>query len=274
MDFDGFKRALDTKKRISKRTGVEYWMARDIQPILGYETWQRFEQVIERAKKACESVGDDPAHHIRETANVIAAGKGAQLQRKDYFLARSGCYLIAMNGDPSKPEIGMAQAYFAVQTHRQEQFDQLTEEEKRLALRRRVSDANEALNHAASQAGVVNFAIFHSEGYKGLYGMNLGAIKRRKGIPTKDKLLDRAGRAELAANEFRITQTEERLATEVVTTEDVANKTHFEVGLEVRKTIERLGGTLPENMKAEPHIRAIEKKLKDRKELPPASQEG
>jgi DNA-damage-inducible protein D len=273
MQLDSVHKALDSEMRIA-RNGKEYWMARDVQPILGYQNWQNFEKVIEKAKIACESTGVNPDKHFIDVNKKITAGKGAEIDKGDYFLSRLACYLIAMNGDPSKPEIGMAQAYFAVQTRKQEEFDQLTEDEKRLELRQRVRDHNRILSSAAKQAGVENFPRFQDAGYRGLYGgLGLRAIKTKKGISFKDDLLDRAGRSELAANDFRITQTEERLAGELNCGENAAVEIHHMVGEKVRKTIKELGGTMPENLAAEPHIKTLLPKRRGRKALPPSTAE-
>jgi DNA-damage-inducible protein D len=190
----------------------------------------------------------------------MTGGKGAQIEREDCYLSRYACYLLAMNGDSSKPEIGTAQTYFAVQTRRQEQFDQLTDEEKRLELRERVRVANTCLGEAAKEAGVQNYARFHDAGYRGLYGIGVAEIKDKKGIPHDEQLLDRAGRAELAANEFRITQTEQKITRERIRGEDEATMTHHAVGKEVRATIEKIGGTMPEDLPAEVPIKKLLKK--------------
>jgi DNA-damage-inducible protein D len=187
--------ALEAQK-LRSRLGGEYWMARDVQHALGYANWQNFESIIIKAILSCKSAGDvDPHDQFIETSKKMAAGKGALVPRKDYFLTRYACYLITMNGDVTKPEIATAQTYFAVQTRRQEIQEQLTAEEGRIELRDRVQEANRNLNSAAKQAGVQRYALFHDAGYRGLYEMGLGNIKRKKGIAPKDDLLDRAGRA-------------------------------------------------------------------------------
>ena len=257
--LDFVMRALDQKKR-SAPNGEDYWMGRDIQAILGYTEWRNFESVIKRAKTACDGSGVPSSYHFVETNKVISAGKGAELERADCYLTRYACYLIAMNGDSSKPEVATAQAYFAVQTRRQE----LSDQEKRVALRDRVRISNKILFGTAKQAGVVRFPLFNDQGYRGLYGMGLADIKRRKKIPPKDDLLDRAGRAELAANEFRITQTQQKLERGRVQGEPAAMQIHRQVGEEVRAAIDRIGGVRPEDLPIEEPIQKVKKHLAKR----------
>lgn len=247
---------LDSLKRSSPKI-AEYWMARDLLEPMGYSTWENFEKVIEKAKMACESTGVDPANHILNTTKKVKIGSGAERERRDYYISRYGAYLIAMNGDPRFPEIASAQIYFAVQTRRQELSDQASDIKKRLELRERVKIANKHLGDAAKDSGVQNYALFHSAGYQGLYNLKLNEIKKRKGINPKEELLDRAGRTELAANEFRITQTEEVLKREGISGDNAARKTHKRVGKEVRNTISKIGGTMPEDLLAEPSIKKL-----------------
>src|SRR6266403_961661 len=261
--MDSVMERLESLKRYSKNGG-EYWMGRDLQPILGYDKWDNFKNVVQKAREACKSGGIEAKYHFLDTGKVITAGKGAQLEREDFFLTRYGCYLIAMNGDPSKPEIGSAQTYFAVQARRQELADLSLNDEKRLELRERVKEAVKHLNSAAKSSGVINYAFFHDAGYRGLYGMGLKAIKGKKGIPQKEDLMDRAGRAELAANEFRYTQTEERLKKEQIRDGSRAETLHNEVGRKVREAIRNIGGTSPENLPAEPSLKKLSNSLKRR----------
>ncbi|HEV7892546.1 MAG TPA: DNA damage-inducible protein D [Pyrinomonadaceae bacterium] len=273
MAFDSVHKALDEKKRLSQR-GAEYWSARDVQVILGYTSWENFEAVIHKAQTAAASAGADTSKHFHPSMNRIPAGKGALVRQRDWYLDRYACYLVAMNGDASqKPQVGVAQTYFAVKTRMQELVEQLPHDIDRLKLRERVKVNNRILAGAAKQAGVEDYPRFQNAGYKGLYGgMGLQAIKRIKGIPKGDDLLDRSGRAELAANDFRITQTEERLASDLVRDENTAVNLHHEVGAKVRQTIKELGGTMPEGLKAEPHIKTLTRKRKA-KELPPAGED-
>ena len=264
--YGDFAAKIDERKRVS-RTGVEFWMARDIQPILGYADWRHFEEVVQKALLACESTGVESDHHFVGTDKMVSIGSGAERPRRDWYLSRYAAYLIAMNGSSAKPEVGFAQTYFAVQTRRQENQDRLLDVEKRIALRRRVANANIQLNSVAKRAGVQRYALFHAAGYKSLYGMSLPEIKRTKGLRENEDLLDRAGRTELAANEFRITQTEEKIKRDGIIGEQRAIATHQTVAAEVRSTIARLGGTMPETLPPEPSIKKI---LADRAKHSPA----
>ncbi len=247
---------LDRLMGVQKVSGVQFWRARDIMPVLGYERWENFKNAIDRAKTSCHETGIQVSQQFRDTTKMVQVGSGASLGVEDFFMTRYACYLVAMNGDPQKPEIAAAQTYFAIQARRQELQDNLTEEEKRLELRERVMDANRKLGSVAHSAGVERFDRFNAAGYSGLYGgRGVPAIKQMKGIAEKDDLLDCCNRVELAANEFRITQTEEKLIRDRVQGETPAINVHHEVGAEVRSAIVKLGGTMPENLPKAPSIK-------------------
>lgn len=253
--LDSIHKALEQVKRLAKNGG-EYWTGRDIQPILGYASWDKFMNVIGRAMMASESSGQERTKHFYQTGKMIAIGHGAQREKAEYYLDRYACYLIAMNGET--PETAIAQSYFVVQTRRQEIFDKLTAAEKRIELRNRVKNANKKLNDAAKDAGVQQYAFFHSAGYRGLYEMGIADIRKKKGIAPKEDLLDRMGRTELAMNEFRITQTEDKLVRDGIYGEQKAIDTHRNVGREVRNTVKKLGGTMPEDLSPEASIKELE----------------
>lgn len=237
--------------------GAEYWMARDLQPVLGYARFENMESMISRAREACEQSGEDPDLHILRTQEMVSIGSGAERPRIDYFLSRYGGYLLALNGDPGKPEIAAAQTYFTIQARRSEVRDAA---ERRIDMRDRVRVANRSLAGAARGAGVpsARFGLFQNAGYRGLYGgLGLQEIKQRKRIGRREDLLDRAGEAELAANYFRITQAEQKIERERIHDETAATRAHREVGVEVRKTIARMGGTMPENLPAEIPIKRL-----------------
>ncbi|WP_294537562.1 DNA damage-inducible protein D [uncultured Rhodoblastus sp.] len=245
--------------------GAEYWSARDLQPLLGYAQWRRFDDAVKRAMESCEASGNKADYHFAGAGKPIPGGKGAIQVVDNYHLSRFACYLIAQNGDPRKPEIARAQEYFAIQARRQELSDELAANVERLEIRKQTGEEFKALSGAARQAGVENrmFGVFHDAGYKGLYG-GLGNedIKVKKGIPEKDALMDRMNATELAANQFRMTQTRDKLARDKVKSQSAAIRTHQDVGKEVREAIRRIGGVLPENIPADEHIKQVEKRVK------------
>ena len=251
--------------------GEDYWMGRDLQILLAYSEWRNFEAVIEKAKVACDSSGVESKYQFVRTTKEIEAGKGAKGERGDWYLTRYACYLVAMNGDPTKYEIAIAQTYFAVQTRRQEISDAEHEADPdavRIALRERVQTNNRTLAGVAQDAGVQRFGIFNNAGYVGLYGMGIKEIKQKKGIPNRESVLDFSGRAELAMHDFRITQTEAKLKRENIKGEQRAIDAHQRVGAEVRAAVERVGGVLPERLPKEQHIKKlISAKKKSEKSL-------
>ncbi len=260
-------RSFEDLKRTNQHH-AEYWSARDLQPLLGYSQWRRFENAIDRAKISCKHSGNDPDHHFAGAGKPITGGKGAVQNVDDFQLSRFACYLIAQNGDPRKPEIALAQEYFAIQTRRQELTDRHAADVERLELRKQTAEEFKALSGAARQAGVENrmFGVFHDAGYKGLYGgLGSDSIKTRKGIPSKGNLVDRMNATELAANQFRMTQTRDKLERERVRNQALAIRTHEAVGKEVRDAIKRIGGALPETIPPAEHIKLVEKRIKSAK---------
>jgi DNA-damage-inducible protein D len=248
---------------------AEYWSARDLAPLLGYNKWQNFEVAIHRAMTSCEQIGQNVTDHFTGVSKLVQLGSNAEREVKDYLLSRFACYLIAQNGDPRKKEIAEAQAYFAISTRKHELAQLLENQEERIKLRERVTENNKALAQAASQAGVLsqNFGVVQNAGYKGLYGaLGVAEIKERKQINQREDLLDRMGRAELAANDFRITQTEERLRREGTLGQNKAMGVHHEVGEKVRNAIQDIGGTMPEDLapatSIKPLLDAKHRKLK------------
>lgn len=239
--------------------GVEYWEAREFMPLLGYKVWQKSEYVIERAAQACLNSGESVKNHFTRAVKMVAIGSNTIREVKNWKLDRYACYLIAQNGDPYKKEIAEAQTYFAIQTRRQELYEQMSANQKRLYIRNEVSTENKKLFSTAKKAGVTNFGSFNDAGYLGLYNMHLSVIEKKKKIK-KGELLDRAGTTELAANLFRITQTDDKIHKDNIRGQDQLSYTHFAVGKKVRKTIKDIGGAMPENLPAESNIKKIKLK--------------
>ena len=246
--------------------GNESWSSREFSKVLGYSDYRNFARVIKDARTACFNSGQRIEDHFVEVTDMIEIGKGGRRAVKTIMLSRYACYLAIQNADPSKEIVAAGQTYFAVQTRRQELSDEQIEEERRLLLREEMKKHNTQLADAAKAAGVIkplDYAIFQNHGYMGLYGgIDAKGIHRRKGLKKSQQILDHMGSTELAANLFRATQTEEKLRRENIRGKNKANATHREVGAKVRKTIEELGGTMPENLPSAESIKKIETKQK------------
>ncbi len=252
--------------------GNEFWYARELQSILEYTEWRNFQKLIEKAQTACENSDMAVDECFVEVNKTSPMPNGGVKLIDDYILSRYACYLIVMNGDPRKEVIAVGQTYFAVKTRQQElidHYDELSEDQKRLAIRKEMKAHNKSLAEAAQKAGVIksyDFAIFQNYGYQGLYG-GLGAkeIHARKGLKESEQILDHMGSTELAANLFRATQTDEKLRRDNIQGKEKANQTHYEVGRKVRQTIAELGGTMPEDLPTpEKSIKQIESEQKKR----------
>jgi DNA-damage-inducible protein D len=257
--FEDIKRTRDDKS--------EYWSARDLAPVLDYTEWRNFTKVINKAIIACNNSGHEVSDHFVDVNKMVDIGSGAGRSVDDYELTRYACYLIVQNGDPRKEVIALGQTYFAIQTYRQEiadRFNQLDEDSRRLVIRGDIKQWNQLLAEAARDAGVITekeFAVFQNAGYAGLYGgLTVEDIHERKGLDVRDKILDFMGSTELIANLFRISQTEEKLKRENTQGAEAANKAHYKVGAEVRETIKRVGGEMPEDLPTpEKSIKQLEK---------------
>ena len=254
-----------------KEDGTEYWFARELAIVLDYNKWQNFHKVIKRAMIACENSGHDITCDFPEVRKIVKAG-ATEKPVTDYELTRYACYLIVQNGDPRKEVIALGQTYFAIQTYRQEvadRFNQLDEDSRRLVIRGDIKQWNQLLAETARNAGVITneeFAIFQNAGYMGLYGgLDVEDIHQRKGLTVGQKILDYMGSTELIANLFRISQTEEKLRKDKIDNAETATKVHNTVGREVRKAIEEIGGTMPEDLPTpEKSIAQIEKEQMQR----------
>lgn len=253
--------------------GQEFWYARELQHVLEYSQWRYMKETVERARLACENSGLNPDDHFAEVRKMVPIGSGAERAVEDYMLSRFACYLVVMNGDPRKEVIAVGQAYFAVKTRQQElieKYEEMSEDQKRLAIRNEMKRHNIALADAAHDAGVIeqkDYAIFQNKGYQGLYGgLGVKEIHARKGLKKSQKILDHMGSTELAANLFRATQTEEKLRRENIQGKAAANQAHYDVGRKVRQTIQELGGTMPEDLPTpEKSVKQIEREVERKK---------
>lgn len=243
---------FETIKKL-REDGTEYWSARELSKILQYKKWDKFLNVIERAKRACKNSKIEPEEHFPQVGKTIKMPKNAQKTVVDYELSRYACYLIVQNADPNKEVIALGQTYFAVQTRKQElsekDYNLLTEDEKRIYQRNSTKKANYSLNQVAKNAGVKNFDQFHNSGYRGLYnGETADDIAKRKGLRYREEILDNMCSDELIINLFRISQTEQKIRNNNITAEKEANKAHYDMGRDIREFIAKQGGTMPENL--------------------------
>ena len=233
-------------------SGNEYWLARELQKVLEYKDWRNFNKIINKAIVSANNSYPNQNFWGVEITTPISSGKGKVEITKDYKLTRYSCYLIVQNSDPKKEVVALGQTYFAVQTRRQEltqkKYDNLTEEEKRFYQRDLTRKGNYSLNQVAKKCGVRNFDKFHNAGYKGLYnGETADDIAKRKKLRYREDILDNMESEELAANLFRITQTESRLKKDNISLEKYANETHYNIGRNIREVIAKNGGTMPED---------------------------
>ena len=263
------KTTFEDIKNVNK-FGIEFWYARNLQVTLEYTEWRNFKLVINKAMTACKKSNKDATDHFVDINKMVKLGSNANRKIDDIMLSRYACYLIVQNADSRKEVVALGQTYFAVQTRKQElqdDFDELNEDRKRLAIRNELKNHNTKLADAAHDAGVEHgqeYAIFQNKGYQGLYGgLNAKQIHERKELKKSHKILDHMGSTELAANLFRATQTEEKLKRENIKGKTNANNVHYEVGAKVRQTIKELGGTMPEDLPTpEKSIKKIEKEQK------------
>ncbi len=248
--------------------GNEYWYARELMKVLEYKRWDKFCNVIENAKISCEKSNNILLDHFSQVGKMVEIGSNTSRKIKDYKLSRYACYLIVQNSDPRKEVVALGQTYFAIQTRKQEiieeDYNSLSEDEKRFYQRNLTKKGNYSLNQAAKNAGVKNFDKFHNAGYKGLYnGETADDIAKRKGLRYREDILDNMGSEELAANLFRITQTESKLKRDNIETEIEAKDIHFDVGQKVRSAIADIGGMMPEDMTTpDKSLKELEREMK------------
>lgn len=267
---DGIEALIDRFEEAGRDTGRgdKCWFARDLQALLGYKKWEDFEGVIRRAEAACLTAGNDPSEHFQEVFPSARKNPEGGRPSKNYELSRYASYLIAQNASSRLKAVAFAQTYFAIQTRRQEladrdgvDFDTLSENQKRLYLRNQVVAENKRLASAAMAAGVrtgKDFGKFQNKGYQGLYGgRGVDEIRDYKSLPAKANILDHMGSTELAANLFRITQTEEKLRSKNIVGTENACTAHYEVGLKVRQTMRDLSGIMPEDLPVADDVKRI-----------------
>lgn len=241
----------------------EYWSAREFYKILEYSEYSKFIPAINRAKESCKNSKNSVEDHFADVSEMVDIGSWAKRLIENIYLSRFACYLIIQNADPTKEMVSLWQKYFAIQTRKQEIQEQYLEDTRRKQLRDEMKKHNSALAETAEKAWVQNYWTFTNFWYMGLYDwLDAKWIHSKKWLKKSQKILDHMWSEELAANLFRATQTEAKLKRESILWESKANKTHYEVWKEVRETIKKLWGTMPEELPASDSINKVEKRLK------------
>lgn len=254
--FD-FKNNTTEFDELSSANGFTYWFARDLAKMLGYASYDSFNKVINKAIGVCVTVNIDIIGNFEKISHEYDAKKV-----DDFKLSRFACYIVAMNGDASKPKVAMAQAYFAAMSVSLKKYVDESSDFERISIRQEISENEKTLSGTAKSAGVDQYGLFQNAGYSGLYNMNLKKLKSLKGLPEKRSPLDYMGSDELAANLFRITQTEAKLRSDKISGQKDAENTAETVGRIVRKTMYDISGQRPEDLAVKEDIKKVKSKIK------------
>jgi len=243
-------------------TGIEYWLGRDLQHLLGYAEWRNFTAVISKAKTACEVSGHPSSDHFVDVTKMVDLGSGSQREVEEVMLTRYACYLIAQNGDPKKQEIAFAQTYFAIQTRRAELIEQRILEAERVSARKKLSTTEKELSHVIYEqtGGNQDFALIRSKGDHALFGKTTQAMKAQWKVPDSRPLADFAPTIILKAKDFAAEITIFNAREHKMTTEPQVSSEHITNNLAVRRTLlER--GIRPESLPAAEDVKKVERRL-------------
>ena len=242
---------------LGNENGGKFWYAREFMQMLGYESLQAFQKPINKAIATCTALNIPVLENFQQVQRVI---NGEVVP--DFKLTRFACYLVSINGDVRKPEVASAQAYFVTMAEAFRQYLQNAENVARVQTREEVSERERSLSAVASAAGVVQYPFFQNEGYRGMYCMNLSELRLRKGVVSGRSVLDFMGGEELAANLFRITQTEAKIRNERLRGQLRLEQAAHDVGQTVRRTMIEISGKTPESLPVAEDIKAVKGKLK------------
>jgi DNA-damage-inducible protein D len=259
------------KKTSDDKEQTEFWLARDVMEVLGYSTWAKFIEVIQRAKEACKTSNQSVDEHFLSAPTKSTGGR----PKEDYFLTRYACYLVAQNGDPRKPQIALAQTYFATQTRKQELLEKRDMETKRLEARAKLKDTERKIETTVYDRGIklpVEFATFKNKHIEALYGgISAGQLKNIRKIPSGRSLADFDSHVELRAKDFALAMTDHNIKENNIRGKEGMNSEVVKNSKETRNALLNRG-IKPENIKPEEDLKAVEsRRKKEEKEIAESS---
>ena len=260
LDVFHFDKDRSNFNDIAQQEDATYWLASDLMKMLGYSGYSSFQKIVNKGITACMTLGIDVMQDFKQVSGFVD-GKSIM----DYQLSRFACYLVAMNADPKKEQVAKAQAFFATLAESFRRYVEEAEEVERVLVREEISVHEKTLSSVAKNAGVEKYAFFQNAGYRGMYNMNLNELKRRKGLTgshSKRTILDFMGKEELAANLFRVTQTEAKIRNEGIRGQRKAEQAAESVGRTVRETMIDISGTTPESLPLREDIKKVSGSIK------------